>query len=437
VAIVPQRELFCWENIEELGDLIRLKLVLDNLPDEELMQSLEGERKNGRDDYPVRVIWNSILAGLIFEHNTIESLRRELSRNSQLRDVCGFDLWKGIEAIPPSYVYSRFLRKLLANQDLISKMFHELVEECRELLPDFGQTLAIDGKAISSFAKKIGKKENDGRSEMDADWGKHVHKGKDDGGTPWEKVKKWFGFKLHLIVDAKYELPIEFTVTKASVGEQPIAHRLFERVERSHPEILERCKHALGDKGFDDGKLHEKLWDRYKCKPIIDIRNCWKDHDETKLVPDTENVIYDYKGTINCVCPLTGIERKMAYAGFEQDRNSLKYRCPAKHYKYKCNGKEKCPIKSSVRIPLDIDRRVFSPVARDSYKWPRIYKMRTAVERVFSRLDNQLGFEKHTIRGHKKMSFRVGLSLCVMLAMAIGKIKENKDKNFRSLLRSA
>jgi hypothetical protein len=33
------------------------------------------------------------------------------------------------------------------------------------------------------------------------------------------------------------------------------------------------------------------------------------------------------------------------------------------------------------------DRRIFTPLARSSYAWKRVYQKRTAVERVNSRLD--------------------------------------------------
>lgn len=90
MAIIPQISLFRWDEIENLGDLKRLRLVLEYMPDEELMDMLEKERKNGRDEYPVRAMWNSVLAGVVFQHPSIESLRRELSRNGQLRLMCGF-----------------------------------------------------------------------------------------------------------------------------------------------------------------------------------------------------------------------------------------------------------------------------------------------------------------------------------------------------------
>jgi hypothetical protein len=94
-------------------------------------------------------------------------------------------------------------------------------------------------------------------------------------------------------------------------------------------------------------------------------------------------------------------------------------------------------VKASVRIPLSEDRRVFTPLARSSYAWARMYKKRTAVERVNSRLDVSFGFEEHFIRGLAKMRLRCSLALCVMLAMALGRIRENQKPLMRSLIRTA
>ena len=87
--ITRQSQLFDWDELENLGDLERLKLVMEYLPDEKFMRHLEKERGDGRDDYPIRGMWNSLLAGIIYEHDKIESLRRELARNGQLRHLIG------------------------------------------------------------------------------------------------------------------------------------------------------------------------------------------------------------------------------------------------------------------------------------------------------------------------------------------------------------
>lgn len=51
--------------------------------------------------------------------------------------------------------------------------------------------------------------------DLDADTGAKSYRGQREDGTVWEKIKYWFGYKLHLIVDADYELPVAFRVTKA------------------------------------------------------------------------------------------------------------------------------------------------------------------------------------------------------------------------------
>jgi hypothetical protein len=112
MAIIPQQTLFVWSEIEELGDLERLRLVIEYMPDEGLMRKLEDERGKGRDDYPVRAVWNSILAGVVFQHISVESLRRELSRNAQLRFMCGL-YGAGDKAVPTEWVYTRFFKKLI------------------------------------------------------------------------------------------------------------------------------------------------------------------------------------------------------------------------------------------------------------------------------------------------------------------------------------
>jgi|GEM_PF-2366419 len=68
--------MFEYTEIEKLGDLERLGLALDGIDDEKLMQKLDAKRKNGRDDYPLRVMWNLLIALIVFEHKKVASFRR-------------------------------------------------------------------------------------------------------------------------------------------------------------------------------------------------------------------------------------------------------------------------------------------------------------------------------------------------------------------------
>ena len=436
MAIIQQAELFSWKDVERLGDLERLKVVLENLPDESLMNKLEKLRGNGRNKYPIRAVWNSIIAGIVFQHPSIESLRRELKRNAQLRELCGFDIFKGDSAVPTASAYTRFLKNLFKHEVEIEKMFSNLTNEAYKILSNFGKNLAVDSKAISSLSRKPSDKPIDGRRDTDADFGKKTYRGVSEDGSEWEKAKCWFGYKLHLIVDADYELPVAYQVSQASQHDAVSAHKILNMIEKNEPMILKKCVHLMADKGYDDGKLLKRLWDKYQTKPVIDIRKTWK-CTESKVLPNQSNVTYDNKGTVTCHCPSTGEETKMAFGGFEKDRNTLKYNCPAMAYGIKCPGQSQCPIKQGIRIDIETDRRIFTPVARSSHKWTTLYNKRTSVERVNSRPDVSFGFEHHYMRGMKKIKLRCGLSLCVMLAMALGRAKQKRPDLMRSLVKAA
>jgi len=320
----------------------------------------------------------------------------------------------------------------------IDQMFDRLVDELKALLPDLGFSVAVDSKGVDSAGRPTKEKKRDGRRDMDADWGKKRYHGEREDGTLWEKVVTWFGYKIHLLVDTKYEMAISYQVTRASASDTKHLLPLVEEVKKKHLQIYKDMDTAATDKGYDSEENCRRLYDEHGIKPVIDIRRMWRDK-ETKLLDPgcTDNIVYDEVGTVYCICPKTGEQRQMSYGGFEKDRMALKYICPVKAYGVRCSGSHECAhALKSERISLEIDRRIFTPVARSSYAWEREYKKRTAVERVNSRLDVSFGFEKHFIRGIQKMEIRVGLALCVMLAMAVGRIKEQQQGLMRSLVKS-
>jgi len=446
MATLRQPYLFTWKDIEASSDLDRLRLVMDVLPDEEFMRYLENRRGRGRNDYPIRPTWNAILAGIVFQHEHVESLRRELKRNAELRYLCGFDPFAGDGAVPSKDAFSHLLALIIENHKKVMEIFHKLVEELRKELPDLGAKLAVDSKAIRSYGRPVRDEqkltEEDGRRDTDADWGKKTYKGKRKDGTKWEKVVKWFGYKLHLLVDSKYELPLEFKLTKASRSDSPELLPLVEHTNKKHPDIIEDAEELSADKGYDSSENNRELYDGYGIKPVIDKRTMWKDGELTRpLFPDrSDSFIYDEDGNVSCICFATGEQRSLFFSGFEKDRKTLKYRCPAAAWGFECAGRKQCEARVNVsdygrviRVPLEFDTRIFTPIARHIPKWKKSYNRRTAVERVNSRIDMVLGFEKHYIRGQKKMETRITLGLIVMLAMALGRIKANQREQMRSL----
>ena len=58
MAKITQSFLFSYKNVEAKSDIDRLKYVFDVIPDEQLMQTLEKNRNKGRNEYPIRAMWN-------------------------------------------------------------------------------------------------------------------------------------------------------------------------------------------------------------------------------------------------------------------------------------------------------------------------------------------------------------------------------------------
>ncbi len=52
------------------------------------------------------------------------------------------------------------------------------------------------------------------------------------------KIVKWFGYKSHLLVDATYELPAAWTVTKAATADIIEGPHLLEHLHMHHLALL-------------------------------------------------------------------------------------------------------------------------------------------------------------------------------------------------------
>ncbi len=85
---ISQISIFEYREIENLGDLERLKIFFENIDDDKLCEKLEKRRKNGRNDYPVRTMLNLIYAMKIFGHRSVESFRKEWYYGFRAHIIC-------------------------------------------------------------------------------------------------------------------------------------------------------------------------------------------------------------------------------------------------------------------------------------------------------------------------------------------------------------
>ena len=375
---IIQAPLFDFEAFIAKKGNDHLTMVLEALPAEGLISALEKEHWTGRKGYSVRGMWSALIAGILRQAHSLADVVRLLERDKDTRIACGFSK----DNIPSHDAMGRFLKKLVRHADLLEKRFADLVKELCQLLPGFGSKLAVDSTDIKAYSN--GHRQNP--SDKEARWGA---KGAGHHSGPAKGKKRdlyyWFGYKLHLVVDALYELPVSFKLTPANESDTTHMEALLKKAGADQPES--RPEIVIADKGYDSKRNNQFIFAECKAAPIIPIREV-----EEMQMPDICNA----KGTPLCSCGLA-----MTYWG--RDGNYLKYRCPEAVGKGVCKSRFKCTSSAYgdvLKLAINDDPRRHPPVPRESQKWQRLYRLRTAVERVNSRVKELLGLRAITLRGH-------------------------------------
>jgi len=234
---------------------------------------------------------------------------------------------------------------------------------------------------------------------------------------------EWFGFKLHLLVDVKHEVSLAYKITSTKAGDGETLPDILADALANLPQG--RIATLAYDKAADTNEVHELL-SQAEIKPVIQNRSLWKG-DPERMLPGHDgnsNVVYDEAGTVYCYDresqPM--VRHKMSYIGYEPQRETLKYRCPAKHEGWECPMSKICNAGKSygmtVRVPREIDLRRFPSLPRATKKFERLYKGRTAVERVNARLKIFWGADDGNLTGSRRFFALLGVVLVVHAAFA-------------------
>jgi IS5 family transposase len=307
---------------------------------------------------------------------------------------------------------------------LLEDAFHRCVEDLSRLLPGFGRNLGIDGTAVKSWSSGIKDEKTGLRSDTDAAWGIREKRKKKDGKLE-KVVKKWFGYLVTLIVDCDYELPVGFDVSPANTSEMTKFVEVFDDVVDKHPDLP--IEAVMADAGYDSANNCGYVLNKLNALPIIKMR--------LENGPDAECA------TSICRCTELGVPicdegSKMRYAG--RDGDYVKWRCPAVLESRDC----KCTIDNCstseygrvLKVAIAEDVRRFPGLSRDSHKWKRLYRKRSACERVNARLKNYLLLDEQHVRGKGKVTTQIAMSLLVMLASAISMAKLDKLEDVRRIV---
>jgi hypothetical protein len=417
MRIHVREALFAWNALEDSPSIRTIRDFLQAVPDHDLLAGLEKHRGRGRDDYPVRVLWGVLLLTILLRHVSINACLDELRRNRDLRMLLNLS---DEEQVPKAWNMSRFLELLgqEPHHSALRGVFDHLVRRLGQAVPDLGQDTAGDATALKARRPQDDRTADDGLPQPSG--GRKEYRD-DDGKVT--KVIEWFGYKLHLLVDVHHEVALAYHVTAPHCGDGERVPALLEQACGNLP--ANRIQTMAFDKAADDQSVHEYLYE-HQIKPLIQMRAMWKEEPERRpqgtRIP--LNVVHDEAGTLYCY-DTSGdvpVRHPMSYYGYEADRGTLKYRCPARHEGWDCPSDAKCNAGKkaglSVRIPSALDLRRFPPIPRATKTFERMYKGRTAVERVNARLKIFWGADDGNVIGAARFHALVGAVMVVHLGLA-------------------
>jgi len=421
------KPLFAWDCLEDHPSLKTIKAFFAIVPDGSLLEALRHRRGRGRDDYPVHVLWGVVLLTPLLRHTSFEATLGELRRNPSLRHLLGID---GEEGVPKKWNVSRFLA-VLGTEPYLSKVhavFDAMVQRLAAAVPDLGRHVAGDATGLSA---RPGRGRDDNPDGLPEPAGGRKEYTDSEGRV--ERIVEWFGYKLHLLVDTRHEVAVAYRPSSTKTGDNEMLPELVDDALANLPppsheeERRGRCRiqTLTYDKAADDEAVHETLAE-HGIKPVIENRSLWKGEHE-RLLPGHDgrsNIVYDEAGTLYCYDKVSAPPRRhrMAYIGHEPARGTLKYRCPAMHGGWPCPSHERCNAGrrygKTVRVRCELDRRRFPPIPRATKQFERLYKERTAVERVNARFKIFWGADDGNVTGAPRFHAHVGLVLIVHIGLA-------------------
>jgi len=152
----------------------------------------------------------------------------DLSVHLDVAEACGFNQgFKRRRGTPIQSALNRFKHKI--GVEGFERPFEELVRGPLKAGVAKGRWIVVDSSVVESYFHR----------DPDARWGYR------------DVDKPFFGYKLHILVDSKSELPISFRVTAGNVHDSQEYLNLLDDIEEGDTE------HAYGDAAYDSKALRE------------------------------------------------------------------------------------------------------------------------------------------------------------------------------------
>ncbi len=393
-----------------------LRTVLDEIEGTPEAQAFLKEildlRRNTRPGYPPRAMFRAFCLKYLLGEEFNVGLIQRLRDSAKLRQLCGFK-----SEVPSESALSRFFTKLANRADLIEQSISSIVDHLRTHLPDMGDAVAIDSTDVSAYANP---KRNPVIDSFAA-WGPRTMKTRMK--TPRGKQEPYFGYKVHMLSDVNYGVPITYRLQPANINDTKELQPVYDKASARHTWL--QPEYFVADRGYD-AMTHHKYLVAKDIKPIIHIRRA------TGTKPGKydhlHGGIYNTIGQPTCMGG-----RAMDYVQTDPNTGHHLYRCPPAGCARLNQNMILQQCQDAHWENPDDDLRVIGKVARASLEWEQMYDKRTVIERGFSSmkrsrlLDNSLYLEEQKVRAH------VALSVLTYAATMLGHVLASDTKNIRQM----
>ena len=363
-------------------------------------------RRNTRPGYPPRAMLRAYCLKFILNEQFNVGLIQRLTDSAKLRQLCGFK-----SEIPSESAFSRFFKKLSDRVDLLEQSIASIVDHLHEHLPDIGDITAIDSTDIEAYA-------NPKRSaiiDQDAQWGHRTTKNRS---SSKKDTEPFFGYKLHLLGDAVYGVPLHYVLLPANRNDSPQLPRVVKDALQTYPWL--KPGYLLADRGYDALTNHETLVQQ-GIKPIIHIRK----PSNTKL----HGGIYSTMGEPTCMGKKT-----MQWLRTDPQTGHHLYRCPPAGCHRKSQGHMFMPNCGDQHWEKPEDNlRVIGVVARASPQWKELYRRRPIIERNFSSLKRSRLLDRHQYLTQRKIRTHAALSVLTYVATMLAHLLTGDVERIRRM----
>lgn len=362
-----------------------ISVILDSIEITDLIEQLEFLHWTGRPGYSARTLMGVVLTKSLYAIPTWTRTLELVKDHAGLRAAIGCE---DDEDVPSKDAMYRFNKKLRRCEGQRQECIDAVLEALHAKKPGMGEDIAIDGSSIPAYAngqrfKSKGGKERkpEEYSDPDASWG---HR----SAVSTRAAGSFYGYKLHMAVDAATDLPLAWEVSTGKASEASLALPLLD-------EVIERgftVRTAAMDKGYDSGPIYDGCEER-GVRPIIPLK-------ETAAVKKG-----DHK-------PPRCKHGAWQFAGADYKRGATKWRCP----EGKCSP-------ASVWKKAD---RLFPLIPRYTKRWKTLYCGRASVEREFGRLKNEWGLTPLRVRRLERVKCHADMTILTKLAHELAKVRQSQ-----------